>query len=94
MRDVRTKADEGTIAKALEGDYRPEHVFALKQSLELFDTYQKQIQACDDQVAAHLSRLESKAAGGLKAVRGRRTNGAISPASTYAEKRSASAVLT
>jgi hypothetical protein len=44
MRDVRTKATEETIAKALEGDFRVEHVFALKQSLELFDSYQKQIQ--------------------------------------------------
>jgi hypothetical protein len=35
MRDLRTKATEETIAKALEGDYRREHVFALKQSLEL-----------------------------------------------------------
>lgn len=69
MRDVRTKADEETIAKALQGDYRPEHVFALKQTLELFDTYQKQIRGCDDQIAAHLSRLESKAAGELKAPR-------------------------
>src|SRR5437867_9028437 len=34
LRDVRTKANEETIAKALEGDYRAEHLFALKQSLE------------------------------------------------------------
>jgi transposase len=60
LRDVRTKANEETIAKALEGDYRTEHVFALKQNLELFDSYQKQIQACDNQIAEHLSRLESK----------------------------------
>jgi transposase len=46
LRDVRTKANEETIAKALEGDYRAEHLFALKQSLELFDTYQKQIASC------------------------------------------------
>jgi len=71
MRDVRTKATEETIAKALEGDYRTEHVFALKQSLELFDSYQHQIQACDKQIADHLSRLESKAnpAEGLKPAR-------------------------
>lgn len=61
MRDVRTKATEETIAKALEGDYRVEHVFALKQSLELFDSYQKQIQDCDQQIAAHLGTLETKA---------------------------------
>jgi transposase len=61
MRDVRTKASAETIAKALEGDYRAEYVFALKQSLELFDSYQKQIQACDEQIAAHLATLKSKA---------------------------------
>jgi transposase len=60
MRDVRTKATEETIAKALEGDYRAEHVFALKQSLELFDSYQKQIQSCDEQIAAHLGTLQTR----------------------------------
>src|SRR5215470_17198458 len=50
LRDGRTKANEETIAKALEGDYRAEHLFALKQSLELFDTYQKQIASCHDQI--------------------------------------------
>jgi transposase len=61
MRDERTKASEETIAKALEGNYRPEHVFALRQSLELFDSYQKQLHACSEQIAHHLSSLESKA---------------------------------
>jgi transposase len=61
MRDVRTKATEETIAKALEGDYRAEHVFALKQSLELFDSYQKQIGDCDQQIAAYLGSLTAKA---------------------------------
>jgi transposase len=61
MRDLRTKATEETIAKALEGDYRREHVFALKQSLELFDSYQQQIQACDEQIGAHMGTLETRA---------------------------------
>lgn len=60
MRDIRTKADQNTIAKALEGDYRAEHLFALKQSLELFDNYQKQIDACHQRIAAYLQSLESK----------------------------------
>src|ERR1700733_12054499 len=60
MRDVRTKATEETIAKALEGGYRVEHVFVLKQSFELFDSYQKQTQDCDQQIAAHLGTLETK----------------------------------
>src|SRR5499427_4481844 len=61
MRDVRTKADEAAIAKALDGDYRVEHLFALKQSLELYDSYQHQIEACHRQIAEHLQSLESKA---------------------------------
>src|SRR5205814_1058642 len=61
MKDGQIKATEETIAKSLEGDYRPEHLFALKQSLELFDTYQQQIQTCGEQIARHLSSLESKA---------------------------------
>ena len=61
LRDVRTKATEETIAKALEGDYRAEHVFALKQSLELFDSYQKQIGDCDQQIATYLESLNPQA---------------------------------
>lgn len=60
MRDIRTKNDEETIAKALEGDYRPEHVFSLRQAVELFDFYQKQIDDCDQQIAGYLRSLESR----------------------------------
>lgn len=60
MRDGRTKNDEQTIAKALEGTYRPEHMFALKQAVELFDFYQQQIAGCDQQIADYLRNLESK----------------------------------
>jgi transposase len=64
MRDLRTKANEPTIAKALEGDYRPEHVFALRQALELFDFYQKQIGDCHQEIANHIRTLETKAEPG------------------------------
>ena len=60
MRDTRTKANEQTIAKALEGDYRREHVFALKQSLELVDFYEKEIGDVDQQIALHIQSLEPK----------------------------------
>jgi len=33
------KSSEDTIAKSLEGDYRPEHLFALRQSLAAFHYY-------------------------------------------------------
>lgn len=60
MRDGRTKNDEETIAKALEGDYQAEHLFALRQAVELFDVYQRQIADCDKQIADYVHRLESK----------------------------------
>jgi transposase len=60
MRDVRTKNDEATIAKALEGNYREEQLFVLRQAVELFDYYQLQLAACDGQIAAYMKTLESK----------------------------------
>lgn len=60
MRDPRIKSSEEKIAKALEGDYRQEHLFALKQSLELYSHYHQQVQACDQQIEAYLSELDSK----------------------------------
>lgn len=80
MRDRRTQASEETIAKALEGDYRPEHVFALQQSLQLFDFYQNQIGDCDQAIGNHLRSLESKAdPKALPAVRRKRKKGRNQP---------------
>lgn len=61
-RDHRCHASEAEIAAALTGHYRPEHLFALKQNLELFDTYQRQLADCDAAVEAHLQTLATKAA--------------------------------
>jgi transposase len=49
-RDHRCKRSQEEIAKALEGNYRPELVFTLQQALELFDFYSAQITACDHQI--------------------------------------------
>ena len=38
LRDPRTKADEKTIAKSLQGHWREEHIFELSQALELYLT--------------------------------------------------------
>ena len=42
---------EEDIANALTGNYRPEHLFALTQALELYDFYHQQITACDQEIA-------------------------------------------
>jgi transposase len=59
LRDRRIKAAVATIAKALVGDWRKEHLFALRQARELYQVYQNQIQACDREIERHLGAMES-----------------------------------
>lgn len=59
-RDVRCAASEETIRSALTGNYRPEHVFALKQALELWDVYQAKIAECDVEIEAVLKSLNQE----------------------------------
>jgi transposase len=47
-----------TIAKALTGDWRIEHLFTLRQAVELYDVYQEKIQACDQEIEAYLQTLD------------------------------------
>jgi len=56
-RHYRCHASEAELVAALTGNYRPEHLFALQQNLELFDFYQRQLAACDDAVEVHLAQL-------------------------------------
>ena len=56
-RDVRCAASPQTISAALNGNYRSEHVFALRQALELYDFHQTKIAECDDEIEAVLHRL-------------------------------------
>ena len=57
FRDVRCKSSVETIAEALTGNYRAEHVFALRQALELYDLYQSKIGDCDREVEGCLRTL-------------------------------------
>ena len=41
MRDIRCKESRECIRSVLVDNYQPEHVFALKQSLALYDFYQR-----------------------------------------------------
>jgi transposase len=63
LRDRACKNSEEIIAKALMGNYRDEHLFALKQAVELFEEYGKQIAACEAKIAAALADFEKKADG-------------------------------
>ena len=53
-RDPRCKHDQATLAKALEGHWRAEHLFALQQALEQYEFLQQQLQACEQQIDACL----------------------------------------
>jgi transposase len=45
------------IAKALDGHYKAEHLFALAQALEAYDFYNQQMLACDREIEAHYDSL-------------------------------------
>lgn len=57
LRNRRIHATVETITKALVGDYRPEHVFTLRQSLEAYRYYQKLMAECDVEIERHLTAL-------------------------------------
>lgn len=59
MRDVRCKATIDTVRAALVGNYQPEHVFALKQALALYDFYQQCVAECDTQIEQVVAALNS-----------------------------------
>lgn len=50
FRDANCKKSEEEIGKAMTGTWREEHLFVLKQSLELYDFYTRQIEACDAEI--------------------------------------------
>ena len=62
-RDVRCAASDATLRAALTGHYRPEHVFALRQALELYDFHQDKIAECDTQIETALRALAADAHG-------------------------------
>jgi len=49
-RDPNCKNSEEVIAKSLEGTYAKEHLFSLKQSLQLYDYYTDLIKVCDQEM--------------------------------------------
>ena len=50
LREPGCKNSEEEIGKALTGTWREEHLFVLKQSMEMYVFYTQQIQACDDEI--------------------------------------------
>ena len=63
MRNARCNNSESIIAKALEGNWRSEHIFALQQAVELYDFYKNQIIACESQIQHHLESFDDRSNG-------------------------------
>jgi transposase len=57
MRDARCHASADEIAASLVGNYRREHLFELKQAVELFEVYQGKIAECEAEIEAYLRSL-------------------------------------
>ena len=60
LRDSRIKASEEVVRKSLVGNCRAEHLFTLRQSRDLYQTYQHQILDCDREVEKLLSSFEPR----------------------------------
>ncbi len=63
LRDPRCAHDQATIARALEGTWREEHLFALRQAVELFDVYQIKIADCDQTIERCLDGFADHSGG-------------------------------
>jgi transposase len=72
LRDERCKRTEAEIARALHGNWREEHLFALEQALELYQGYQRLLRECDAKLEAHLATFADKSGGQKLAPKPRR----------------------
>lgn len=54
-RNKQCHNDRATIAKSLVGNYREEHLFALRQAVDLYEIYQTKIGDCDEAIVKQLS---------------------------------------
>jgi transposase len=78
LANPRIQASKEEIARSLEGNWRPELLFVLRQQRDLYHEYQKRIGECDEVIQLHLRTLEDKAQPGNKPEnpkRGKRAGG-------------------
>ena len=57
LRDRHCQHSEADIARALQGNWRAEHLFAFSQAVELYEFYHRQIAECDRQIESQLQTL-------------------------------------
>ena len=59
MKNARIRASIDDIAKSLQGNWRTEHLFALKQALGAFDFIGTQLAECDREIEQQLQSLQA-----------------------------------
>jgi transposase len=78
LRDERCHHSEDQIALALQGTWRPEHLFELRQAYDLYRFHHRQISECDQQVEDELAKFPNRAgektATAKSRKRGRKSN--------------------
>ncbi len=75
IRDIRCISSIEVIKAALFGIDRDEHIFALTQSLDLYDFYQTKIEDCDRKLEAAVAAQTVRADGDVPALPKARTKG-------------------
>lgn len=60
MRDFRIHASEEEIARSLEGNWQPDVLLELRQAVECYDFYHRQIAECDRHLQSYLAELPSR----------------------------------
>jgi hypothetical protein len=63
--DGRIKADRETIIKSLEGNWRNEHLFLLKQSYNMYQFIQNQLCLCEQEVEKVLQLMAAEKQEGV-----------------------------
>jgi len=60
LRNPHCKSTEAEIAKALNGDYRAEHVFVLRQAHTAYGFVQRQLRECDREIERLLTGIDKE----------------------------------
>jgi transposase len=60
FRDPRIAASKEEIAHSLQGHWREDVIFELRQAVESYDFFQKQMTACDQELIKYMAAIESR----------------------------------
>lgn len=63
LRNEKCRNDEATIALALQGNWREDHLFELKQAMDAYQFYLEKLAEVDQKIETHLKTFEDKSQG-------------------------------